>query len=108
MSLKQISMTELHQRAPSLAATELVLDVRTPGEYAAGHIQGSLNIPHDQLEGHLERLRKYGHIYIHCRSGKRAAAAAQTLLQAGFSNLVCVAGSGMDDWIAAGFPVEKG
>lgn len=78
MGLKQISMTDL-----------------------------CLNIPHDQVLAHLDKLKPYRQIYIHCRSGKRAEAAAQALLKADFSNLVCVTGSGMDDWVAAGFPVEK-
>lgn len=108
MALKQISMSDLYEKGPLTAATELVLDVRTPGEYAAGHVKGSTNIPLDQLEANLDGLRKYARIYIHCRSGKRATAAAQLLLQAKFENLVCVSGSGMDDWIAAGYPVEKG
>jgi rhodanese-related sulfurtransferase len=107
MSLKQISMTDLYRKASQLGAAEVVLDVRSPGEFSAGHVKGSLNIPHDQLAGHFDALRKYAHIYIHCRSGKRAEAAAQILLKAGFNNRVCITGSGMDDWVAAGFPVEK-
>lgn len=107
MSLTQTSMADLYRKAPHLESTEVVLDVRTPAEFSAGHVKGSLNIPHDQVAAHLDKLKPYKHIYIHCRSGKRAEAAAQTLLKAGFSNLVCVIGSGMDDWVAAGFPVEK-
>jgi len=58
-----------------------------------------LNIPHDQIQNHVDELKKYKLLYIHCRSGARAAAAAaQTLAKAGFGNVV-------DDWIASGFPV---
>jgi len=107
MSLTQISMTDLHQTSASLSEGDIVLDVRTPSEYAAGHVKGSLNIPHDQVAAHVDKLRKFARIYIHCRSGKRAAAAAETLLKAGFKNLVCISTSGMEDWIASGFPVVK-
>lgn len=108
MGLQQISMGDLYRKVSSLSSTDVVLDVRTPGEFAAGHVKGSVNIPHDQVAAHLETLKPYRHVYIHCRSGKRAVAAAQTLLRAGFTNLVCITGSGMEDWIAAGYPVERG
>ncbi len=107
MSLQQIAMSDLYRKAPQLGGDEVILDVRTPDEFSAGHVKGSVNIPHDQLGAHLEKLKKYKQIFIHCRSGKRAQAAADTLLKAGFNNLICVTGSGMDDWIAAGFPVQK-
>jgi rhodanese-related sulfurtransferase len=107
MSMQKISMRELSLRISQFESTDLILDVRTPGEFSAGHIKGSMNLAHDQIANHLDQLRRFGRIYIHCRSGKRAQAAAQTLLAAGFTNLVCIADSGMDDWISAGLPVEK-
>jgi rhodanese-related sulfurtransferase len=55
----------------------------------------------------LDQLKSYKLIYIHCRSGARATAAAQTLTNAGFNNIVCITGSGMADWIACGLPVER-
>ena len=108
MDLKQMSMKDLHGKIAQLHSAEVILDVRAAIEYLAGHVKGSLNIPHDQINAHLDQLRPYKKIYIHCRSGKRAQMAAETLLKAGFNNLVCVTGSGMDDWLSAGFPVEKG
>ncbi len=108
MSLNRISMKDLHSKILLLQSAEVVLDVRSPGEFSAGHVKGSLNIPHDQIAKHVDQLKPYKNIYIHCRSGKRAQAAAEVLSKAGFNNLTCVTGSGMDDWIAAGLPVEKG
>ncbi len=107
MSLKQISMNQLFEITSNLASTDVVLDVRTPGEFAAGHIKGSVNIPHDQVLAHINQLKKYNVIYIHCRSGARAAAAASTLTSNGLTNLVCISGSGMEDWVGAGYPVER-
>lgn len=100
-------MIDLYRLSSNLAPSEAVLDVRSPGEFAAGHVKGSLNIPHDEIAAHVERLRGFKLLYIHCRSGARAAAAAGVLEKAGLTNLVCVSGSGMEDWIAAGFPVER-
>lgn len=107
MPIPQISMQDLRERLPQMGNDEIVLDVRGPGEFASGHVPGSRNIPHDQVGSHLEELRRYRRIYIHCRSGKRAHAASETLTRAGLDNLVCIAGSGMDDWLASGFPTER-
>jgi phage shock protein E len=107
MKPNQISVAQLFTKIAQMPAGDIVLDVRTPQEYSAGHIKGSINIPYDLVVRHLEDLRKFGQIYVHCRSGKRAEAAAQVLLSAGFTNLICVSGSGMDDWIRAGYPFER-
>ncbi len=106
MPSPQISMKDLREKLRQLGSDEIVLDVRGPGEFASGHVPGSRNIPHDQVAAHLDELRGYRRIYIHCRSGKRAQMASETLTRAGLENLVCIAGSGMDDWLASGFPTE--
>jgi rhodanese-related sulfurtransferase len=109
MALPQISMSQLHAKLGSLSSKdEVILDVRRPDEFAAGHVPGSRNIPHDQVAAYVDELRGYRHVYIHCRSGKRAQMAAATLQAAGLENLVCISGSGMEDWIASGFPTEQG
>lgn len=105
---KIISMNDLHQHLPLLGSDELILDVRTPEEYAEGHIPHSKNIPHEEVEKHASELKKFKAVYIHCRSGKRAQFAAQVLQRVGLTNLVCIGSSGMMDWTAAGFAVEKG
>ena len=107
MALKTIPMSDLYDMIDKISPKAIVLDVRSPEEYAAGHIKGSRNIPHDQVGGRLDQLKGYELIYIHCRSGARATAAAQTLINAGFNNIVCITGSGMADWIACGLPVER-
>lgn len=104
---KQITMTQLHDRYESLAEDEVVLDVRGRDEFSAGHVPGSRNIPHEEVEKHVEELRKFSAVYIHCQAGRRAQIAFESLEKFGLKNLVCVAGSGMKDWLAAGYPVEK-
>ena len=59
-------------------------DVRTPAEYAAGHIPGAHNIPLDRLEEKLNNLPSNGYpVIVYCRSGRRSAMAAELLAQAG-------------------------
>lgn len=50
----------------------IVLDVRTPGEYAQGHLEGSMNIPVEELEGRLAEVPADRPLLIHCRTGIRA------------------------------------
>ena len=105
--MENISMQDLYGHMDKLGSEEIVLDVRTPDEYASGHVPGSINIPVDELESRSEELKKYSKIFVHCRMGGRAQKAASYLESAGFDNLVCIAGNGMQAWIEEGFPVEK-
>lgn len=86
----------------------LILDVRSPEEYAAGHIKNALNVPHDRLAERMSQIQKYASVpvVLYCKSGRRAALAAEALSQAGFTNLHHLTGD-MDGWIAAGYPVAK-
>lgn len=62
----------------------LIIDVRTPEEYRQGHIQGSLNIPLQNLPGKLNDLRKKDKTIITvCRSGARSGTAVGILKKAG-------------------------
>jgi len=62
----------------------LLLDVRTPGEFAGGHIEGAVNIPVQELGQRLAELGdKDRPIVVYCRSGKRSSRAAGVLKGAG-------------------------
>jgi phage shock protein E len=66
-------------RARALVAEGAVLlDVRSPSEFAGVHIEGALNIPVDQLAGRLGEVPE-GAVVIYCRSGRRSARAARVL-----------------------------
>jgi rhodanese-related sulfurtransferase len=60
-----------------------ILDVRSTGEYASGHIKGSLNIPLDQLEQKLGKLPKDKAIITCCLSGARSGRAVDILKSKG-------------------------
>jgi rhodanese-related sulfurtransferase len=64
----------------------LLLDVRTTGEFAGGHVAGALNIPVQELEAKLP-AEKDRAVVIYCASGRRSAAAREILLKAGYAKV---------------------
>lgn len=99
------------------AAGVPVIDVREPGEYAAGHIVGAVNIPRGVLEFEVDghpavNCRKdpaLGHreqpVVLYCRSGGRSALAAEALDRLGFREPLSLSG-GFLGWVDAGGAVE--
>lgn len=61
----------------------LLLDVRTPEEFARGHLPGAVLIPHDQLASRLAEIEGKPWVLVYCRSGARAKQAQAVLEQAG-------------------------
>lgn len=71
----------------------MVIDVRTPGEYAGGHYAGATNIPLNELGGRLEQLgAKDRAIVVYCASGARSAQAARMLTGAGYKDVTNAGG----------------
>ena len=106
MPTNEITLDELYGRIEHLGDDEVVLDVRRPDEYEDGHIPGSININHADVEEKIEQLKKYKIIYIHCKAGGRAKQATSILEAHGFNNIVCISDAGMDAWKLRGYPVE--
>lgn len=67
-----------------VASGATLLDVRTPGEYAEGHIDGALNIPVQELEQRLGEVPQGHPVVVYCLSGGRSAAASRMLAAAGY------------------------
>jgi len=86
----------------------VILDVRTPEEFAAGHIPEARNIPHDQVADKLVELAPlHGKtVVLYCRSGRRSGIAAKLLRDAGFSDVRLLEGD-FPGWEAAKYPVER-
>lgn len=88
----------------------LVLDVREPAEFAAGHLPKAVNIPRGVLEfkidSHPDFQGKHGEaIVVYCQTGGRSALATQVLNQLGYTQAVSMAG-GFKAWSESGLPVD--
>jgi rhodanese-related sulfurtransferase len=66
----------------------MIIDVRTPGEFASGHINGSMNIPLNKLSDNLKKLKdKNKPLITCCASGMRSASAKGILKTNGYTNV---------------------
>jgi rhodanese-related sulfurtransferase len=85
-----------------------IIDVRTPQEYAEGHLAGAENIDFNSADfkEKVAKLDKNIPYIVYCRSGSRSAAASKIMAELGFSEIYNMTG-GFTDWQAAGFPVAK-
>jgi rhodanese-related sulfurtransferase len=70
----------------------LFLDVRTPSEVAEGAVSGALNIPVQELDRRYSEIPKDKKLLVYCRSGRRSAAAASMLIQAGYKEVYNIRG----------------
>jgi rhodanese-related sulfurtransferase len=86
----------------------LMVDVREPGEYGAGHALGAKNVPLARIDDGASDLgkRKERPLVVYCDGGQRSAKAAATLRKQGFARVVSLTG-GLGAWQNAGLPVEK-
>jgi rhodanese-related sulfurtransferase len=88
-------------------AAPLILDVRRPDEFAAGHVPGAVLIPHTELAERLAEIdaaREAG-VIVYCESGRRAGMAEEFLVGQGFSNVQHLEGD-MRAWRRANLPIE--
>jgi phage shock protein E len=107
MSGTQITLQDLYKKSSSLGSKDLILDVRNPDEFQAGHIENARNIPVTEVAARASELKGFDNVYIHCKRGGRAKTAFEALKNAGLTNIVCVFDAGMDAWIESGYPVKK-
>lgn len=97
-----LSVGEAFPRLPELT----VVDVRTPGEFASGHLPDSANIPLDRIAGALPELRQAsarGPLLVVCASGARADNAVATLASHGIDASALAGGT--TAWVASGHPL---
>ena len=72
----------------------VVIDVRTPGEYASGHMKGAINIDVQSaiFGGEIAKLDTSGTYFVYCHSGRRSAVATTMMRQKGFADIYELAG----------------
>lgn len=86
----------------------VIFDVRTPEEYAAGHVPGAINLPHTEVAARAEEFAAYKprEVVVYCGSGRRAASAEADLIAAGFGNVLDLEGH-MQGWQDGGYPLDQ-
>ena len=84
----------------------MVLDIRTPAEFAAGHVPNARNIPLSELEKRASELTGNKPVLICCATGARSGRAIAVLQKAGREQVFNMAG-GLQAWSQAGLPVVK-
>ncbi|MEU3602782.1 rhodanese-like domain-containing protein [Streptomyces sp. NPDC006798] len=95
-------------RARARLAVLTVIDVRTPGEYASGHLPGAVNVPLDQVRRAVPEIGAAagrGDVLIVCASGARSAKARDLL--AGRGVRTASLSGGTSGWAARGYPLER-
>jgi rhodanese-related sulfurtransferase len=68
----------------------VLLDVRTPGEFTGGHVQGAINVDFNSpsFSGEMQKLDKTKPYFVYCRSGNRSGQAVLLMRKAGIQNIV--------------------
>lgn len=103
-----ISQEALLQRLAAKDSSLIVLDVRTPEEFAQGHVPGAFNIPYTHLPARIAELPAAADkdIVVYCTVGARAERAASRLRENGFKRLLHLDGD-MDKWLEKRRPTQK-
>jgi rhodanese-related sulfurtransferase len=112
--ISQVAWTSgVEQITPAALANQLdtptaplILDVRSPAEYAQGHIPGAVNIPYREVPARVADLAAWqdAPIVVYCEVGVRAGIAELALEQAGFAQVLQLEGD-MQAWRQAGLPL---
>ncbi len=106
MYVKEIEPNELaallQQNSPPV-----LIDVRTPGEIAAGALPGHIAMPLATLPLRMSEIPKTGQVIIYCRTGARSAQACMYLQQYGYDNVINLRG-GIVYWAQHGLSIVPG
>jgi len=92
----------------SSSTVPLVIDVRTPKEFAKGHLLGALHIPVEDLRTSLSSVPRDRRLVVHCHSGFRGHLAVRILKQNGYANVANVTGGWVNLESEGGFATEAG
>lgn len=104
----RIDQAALLKRIDRKDTSTLILDVRTPEEFAKGHVPGAINIPHSHLPARISEIADAADkdIVLYCKTGVRSEQAASRLRENGFTRLLHLDGD-MEAWEKHKRPLEK-
>jgi rhodanese-related sulfurtransferase len=97
---------DVHEARRRQSAGALLVDVRQPDEWSAGHAPRARLIPLGALASRLAEIPRDREVLLICRSGNRSGSAQRELQQLGYEHVTNVS-SGMHAWARAGLPVER-
>ena len=100
--MQRITVSELKQKISQGERLQLI-DVRSSGEFSAGHIPQAVNMPMEQVEARLDDLQKAAPVVLICQSGNRASMTCEFLLP--YRDDVMALEGGTSAWIEEGLPV---
>ena len=108
LAVTSISAQEAHDWLSDPHSQWLVLDVRTPEEFAQGHLANATlkNFYDADFKAQLEQINRWQPTILYCRSGNRSAKTLTIMRELGFRNVYEVKG-GIQAWQAAGFPLQS-
>jgi rhodanese-related sulfurtransferase len=108
--LRNVSVADAYALVSLYAgrANFIILDVRTPEEYAGGHLPFSINRDANSISfrNDIEKFAKDKMYLVYCQTGVRSAAASQVMAELGFQYIYNMTG-GYASWVATGLPVTK-
>jgi rhodanese-related sulfurtransferase len=97
---------DVHEASRRQSAGALLVDVRQPDEWSAGHAPNTKLIPLASLASRLGEIPGDREVLLICRSGNRSGSAQRELQQLGYEHVTNVSG-GMHAWARGGLPVER-
>lgn len=107
MQIQELSLDEAQQ---GIDQADVLIDVREPEEFSAGHLPNAINIPRGLLEFQMESTPQLASrdkkIVLYCKTSGRAALAVNSLKSMGYHSVFSIAG-GFDAWLSAGKAVVK-
>ena len=103
-----LSLSGCSSQNVDMSTVTAIIDVRTPAEYASGHVEGALNINWEDpaFADQLAEYDKSGVYVLYCRSGNRAGQAKAAMEQMGFTNVTNLGGY-QDAADATGLPLVQ-
>jgi rhodanese-related sulfurtransferase len=106
-SVPSLSPAELNAKVQGSTAP-VVIDVRTPDEYAASHVPGAINISFEEIAARISEVDAPHGVALYCMVGPRARKGEAALLAAGYRGTLFHLEGGLAAWQASGLPVASG